>query len=97
MAWYGEVQTVDAPYGGGCTSMGNGIYGSKPGSAVIKGMGYWTKDTAGGHHHWAKPRPDNQFGNSVLYNMGDRLSASWMTYGGPGGIVESDGVSRPCL
>jgi hypothetical protein len=96
VAWYGEVETIDAPDGGGCTYMGDGTYGTQPGSAKIGALGYWTRNASGIHNHWAHPTADNKYGNSIFYNMGNHLKASWFTYGGPGGYVDEYGVSHPC-
>jgi hypothetical protein len=95
VSWYGEVETLhnEQP---GCTQMGTGNYGSEAVSAKIGGLGYYTKDSRGYHNNWAHPAKDARWGNEQLYNMGDRLSASWFTYGGPGGTVDRNGVTHPC-
>ena len=96
LAWYGEVQTVNAPGGPGCTYMGNGKFGTDPGSAKIGGMAYLNIDAGGWHLTWAHPSVDGLYGNEVFYKMGDHLSASWFTYGGPGGDVHGNGNVRAC-
>jgi hypothetical protein len=95
VSWYGEVETQRNGQPG-CTQMGTGQYGSKAGSAKVGGLGYYTHDSKGYHNNWAHPRKDPRWGNAQMYNMGDHLSASWFTYGGPGGTVDSGGITHPC-
>jgi hypothetical protein len=76
--------------------MGDGKYGSEAGSAKIGGLGYYTRDSSGYHNNWAHPQKDTRYGNEQMYNMGDHLSASWFTYGGPGGYVDGGGTTHPC-
>jgi hypothetical protein len=92
VSWYGEVEMWGTSPA--CTAMGDGKYGSQSGSAKIGSMGYWN---ASGAFTWAHPTASNVTGNANFYNMGNHLSASWMTYGGPGGYTDEYGVDHACV
>ena len=95
-SWYGEVQNPQSS-SGDCTAMGNGTYGTQSGAALIGALGYWTQDKSGFHETWAQPTESTRFGNTRFYNMGNHLSASFFTYGGPGGYVDRFGkVTTAC-
>lgn len=91
VSWYGEVETNSKSPD--CTAMGNGKYGTQAGSAKIGSMGYWDR---GGQFHWSQPTVSTPSGNANFYDMGNHLNASWMTYGGPGGSTDQQGVDRAC-
>jgi hypothetical protein len=95
VSWYGEVETM-GNHSPGCTQMGNGTFGPKPGAAKMGGLGYWTDNGGKNELTWAHPTEDTRYGNEEMYSMGDHLNASWFTYGGPGGFVDENGNTHPC-
>ncbi len=89
-AWWGEVDSSTNP---ACSKMGNGILGSKSGSATISSVQQDNSPVTLSQGSFNLSYPTNFYSNPPPYYDYKLLSPSSFSYGGPGGCTSTNHAS----